>query len=355
MKKIVVTGGAGFIGSNLSLLLKAKYPQLQVIAFDNLKRRGSELNVQRLIKGGVSFIHGDVRFESDIASIGNFDLMIECSAEPSVLSGFNSSPNYMLDTNLNGLINCLNVCKKNHSRIIFLSSSRVYPYNKLNQELYIEEDTRYSFAQNSGSNLTKRGISESYPLNGIRSLYGASKLSAEFIINEYCSMYSMGSVINRCGVIAGPWQFGKVDQGIVTHWIMAHYLNHPLTYIGYGGHGKQVRDILHIDDLFEVVDMQIRNFDKCSGSTFNIGGGVDVSISLLELTHICRSITGNIVPIESLAENRDADLRIYISDTTKFEKEFGWSPRKNVRSIVEDIHKWIVENFRQLEFIVNKP
>lgn len=238
MKNVLITGGAGFIGSNLAVLLKCKYSNLNVIALDNLKRRGSELNIQRLINSGVNFVHGDIRFASDLLNAGDFDLMIECSAEPSVLAGFNSAPNYMLDTNLHGLINCLNVCKEKKSRIIFLSSSRVYPYDKLNQELFSEEETRFSFLMEDQSRLTNKGISESYPLGGIRSLYGASKLSAELIINEYANMYDLDAIINRCGVVAGPWQFGKVDQGVITHWVMAHHLSTPLSYIGYGGKGE---------------------------------------------------------------------------------------------------------------------
>ena len=352
MKSVLITGGAGFIGSNLAVLLKAKYPDVRVTSIDNLKRRGSELNIQRLENSGVKFIHGDVRFESDINNAGVFDLMIECSAEPSVLSGFNSLPNYMLDTNLNGLINCLNVCKKNNSKIIFLSSSRVYPYDQLNQEPFVEEESRFSFLVEPQSRLTNKGISESFPLVGIRSLYGASKLSAELIINEYCNMYGLGAIINRCGVVAGPWQFGKVDQGVITHWVMAHHLLRPLEYIGYGGQGKQVRDILHIEDLFDVVDLQITNFDQCNGATYNIGGGLGVSTSLLELTDICRAVTGNYVDISSTAVDRVADLRIYITDSSFFENLLGWRPKKDVYSIVYDINQWLNGNSKNLKSIL---
>ena len=350
MRNVLITGGAGFIGSNLAILLKRKYSNLNVMALDNLKRRGSELNIQRLVKSGVNFVHGDIRFESDLLNAGDFDLMIECSAEPSVLSGYNSAPNYMLDTNLNGLINCLNVCKLKKSKIIFLSSSRVYPYDKLNQELFTEEETRFTFAPVGQSKLTKKGISESYPLGGIRSLYGASKLSAELIINEYANMYGLGAIINRCGVVAGPWQFGKVDQGVITHWVIAHHLLKPLSYIGYGGKGKQVRDILHIEDLFDAIDLQINNFNRCNHATFNIGGGIDVSTSLVELTELCQHVTGNTVSVSRLTEDRKADLRIYITDYSLFENKMGWRPKRSVQSIVSDINQWIIKNSKQLQF-----
>jgi CDP-paratose 2-epimerase len=234
-----------------------------------------------------------------------------------------------------------------------LSSSRVYPYDRLNQESFIEEKSRFRFLVEPHSKLTKKGISESYTLVGIRSLYGASKLSAELIINEYCNMYRLGAIINRCGVVAGPWQFGKVDQGVITHWVMAHHLKRPLKYIGYGGQGKQVRDILHIEDLFDVVDLQITNFDQCNGATYNIGGGLGVSTSLLELTDICRVVTGNYVDISSTAVDRVADLRIYITDSSFFENLLGWRPKKDVYSIVFDINKWLNENSKNLKSILS--
>ena len=111
-------------------------------------------------------------------------------------------------------------------------------------------------------------------------------------------------MIDRCGVIAGPWQMGKVDQGVFTHWMLAHHFGNPLSYIGFGGEGKQVRDLLHVDDLVDLVERQLLDPAAWDGRTVNVGGGRECSLSLLETTEICRELTGNEVPIEPVAETR---------------------------------------------------
>ena len=135
--KILITGGAGFVGSNLAIKLKERHPLFEIIAFDNLKRRGSELNLPRFNEKNIEFIHGDVRNPEDFEEINGFDLLIECSAEPSVLAGINSSPKYLFNTNLIGTINCLEEVRKNKAKIIFLSTSRIYPIEKINNYLNI--------------------------------------------------------------------------------------------------------------------------------------------------------------------------------------------------------------------------
>ena len=197
-KIILVTGGAGFVGSNLSIKLKADYPSSRVIALDNLKRRGSELNIPRLRSNNVEFIHGDIRNKEDIEQIGQFDLMIECSAEPSVLAGYNESPAYLINTNLVGTINCLEAIRKNKADIIFLSTSRVYPVDALNQLPYDERETRFDLTKKSKTTgVSVEGISESFTLNGPRSLYGATKLASEILLTEYVDMYGIHGIINR--------------------------------------------------------------------------------------------------------------------------------------------------------------
>ena len=111
-------------------------------------------------------------------------------------------------------------------------------------------------------------------------------------------------MIDRCGVIAGPWQMGKVDQGVFTHWMLAHHFGNPLTYIGFGGEGKQVRDLLHVEDLVDLVERQLLDPEAWDGRTVNVGGGRECSLSLRETTEICRELTGNEVPIEPVAETR---------------------------------------------------
>ncbi|UCD15231.1 MAG: NAD-dependent epimerase/dehydratase family protein [Candidatus Omnitrophota bacterium] len=346
-KRILITGGAGFIGSNLAVSLKSKYPAVEVIVLDNLKRRGSEFNVRRLKEMCVKFIHGDIRNPEDLEVSGKIDLLIECSAEPSVLSGYGKSPAYLINTNLVGTVNCLELARKNKADIIFLSTSRVYPYDLINNLDVIEEPTRLIWQSAQPQKLagwSAEGIDVEFPLEGTRSMYGATKLCSEVILREYISMYGIHGVINRCSVVAGPGQFGKVDQGVFTLWMLAHYFKKPLSYIGFGGRGKQVRDLLHVNDLFDLVDKQIDSMDKVNGRIYNVGGGKNVSLSLLETTQVCEQISGNKVDIKPVQQMRPADIAIYITDNRRVYSDLGWQPKKSSCRILEDIYKWIQNN-----------
>lgn len=353
MMKIVVTGGAGFVGSTLCLQLKSKYPNYEIIAFDNLKRRGSELNLIDFQKSSISFIHGDIRNNEDLQSLGAFDVLIEASAEPSVTAGLDSDPTYVINNNLYGSINCFNACIKNKAKLIFLSTSRVYPIETIEDANFIEHKTRFSFDELQKSvGISSKGISEKLSLEGARSFYGTTKLASELFIQEYAAFYGLQAAITRFGVIAGPRQMGKTDQGVVTLWMAKHYWNQSLKYIGYGGKGKQVRDLLHVDDLVELIDLQIHQIDKFEGKIYNVGGGIKNSASLQEMTDICEKITGNKIQIDEVAETRTADLRIFITDNSKIESEIGWKPKKSVEVIFEDIYFWIKENEKHLESIL---
>lgn len=350
---ILVTGGAGFVGSTLCLQLKKKYPHYNIIAFDNLKRRGSELNLADLQKTNIRFVHGDIRNIEDILAVGEFNVLIEASAEPSVMAGLDSDPTYVINNNLYGSINCFNVCLKYNAKLIFLSTSRVYPINSIEQADYIEEPTRFSFdISQTTEGISAIGISEKLSLAGARSFYGTTKLASELFIQEYAAFFGLKASIIRFGVIAGPRQMGKTDQGVVTLWMAKHFWKQPLKYIGYGGTGKQVRDILHVEDLVTLVDMQIHNIEKFLNKIYNAGGGIRNSASLLEMTAICENITGNKITIESLPETRPADLRIFITDNSKIEQETGWTPGKSVTTVFADIYNWIRENEAQLKSIL---
>lgn len=334
--RILITGGAGFVGSSLAIALKRAHPDSSVLSFDSLKRRGSELNLPRLASAGVTFLHGDVRCPEDFVALPfEPDLIVECSAEPSALSGYDGSAAYLVNTNAGGCFHCLELARRTRADFLFLSTSRVYPYEALNGLAFIENDTRYSLAEYPG------GISETFPLDGPRSLYGMTKLVSELMIQEYAAAYGLRAIINRCGLIAGPWQMGKADQGVLTLWMAAHHFRRDLRYIGFGGTGKQVRDFIHIDDLCELLLLQIANLERYSGQIFNLGGGLTHSLSLLELTALCREITGNTVAIAPSQETRPADVRIYITDCGKISAASGWSPRRDARRTLQDIHEWI--------------
>ena len=352
-KTILIAGGAGFVGANLAWLLKNKYPSWHIIALDNLKRRGSELNLAWLKSIGVNFVHGDIRNKEDLHFDEPVDVIIDAAAEPSVLAGLSGTPDYLIHTNLDGSVNLLNMAVKHASQFIFLSTSRIYPIKKLEGMHYYETETRFVPEDKQPFNgCSKYGIAEDFPLAGARSLYGATKLSSELILQEYEAFYDLKTVINRCGVIAGPRQMGKVDQGVVVLWMAAHFWKKELTYIGYNGTGKQVRDAVHIVDLFNLIDFELNNFEKVSGKIFNVGGGTDVSFSLRELTAYCAEITGNRIPVKSNPENRIGDIPIYLTDHRYVTGETGWTPQKDVKNILTDIFAWIKENEQQLKNIL---
>lgn len=351
MKTILVTGGSGFVGSNLAVLLKEKYPAYSIICLDNLKRRGSELNLSRLNDSDIQFIHGDIRDKSDFQQIQvPVDVVIDAAAEPSVLAGLDGNTDYLIGTNLNGTINALNFSLQHKAKFIFLSTSRVYPIKNIEAIEVVEEASRFEMAaQQSVTGVSQHGIREDFPLHGSRSLYGATKLASELMVEEYNAMFGLQTVINRCGVITGPYQMGKVDQGVVVLWMAKHFWKKELSYVGYGGTGKQVRDIIHIKDLFTVIDAQIHNIGAFNGQVFNIGGTRKVSASLQELTDVCQQLTGNKIPIHPVVETRKADVKIYISDCAKVKSVMGWEPQITIPEIMNDIFLWIKANERQLK------
>lgn len=351
---ILITGGCGFIGSNLCLLLQQKYPAYQVTALDNLKRRGSELNLPKLKEAGVAFIHGDIRNKEDLDLEQRFDYIIDAAAEPSVMAGMGAMLSYVINTNLSGTINTLELAARTGAKFIFLSTSRVYPIAYLENINYTEGETRFDItAEQTLPGISAKGISEAFPLDKARSVYGTTKLASELLIEEFREFFDVNYVINRCGVIAGPHQMGKVDQGVITLWVARHYWRRDVAYFGYGGTGKQVRDALHILDLFDLVDYELHNFDKVNGHTFNAGGGLASSVSLQELTKICADVTGNKVGASAVTENRKGDIPLYITDNTRIHTHTGWAPKRNINDIITDTFNWINKNEQQLKPILN--
>jgi CDP-paratose 2-epimerase len=349
VRTVLVTGGAGFIGGSLALALAARHPDWEVVALDNLHRRGSELNVPRLREGGVRFMHGDVRELDDLRAAGPFDALVECSAEPSVMAGTDGATSFLVRTNLLGAYHCFEVAASHGAQVVFLSTSRVYPVAALNALAYEELETRFELREQQPlQGASANGVSEGFPLHGARTLYGASKLAAELLIAEYAESFGLATVVNRCGVIAGPWQMGKVDQGVFTHWMLAFYFRRPLSYFGFGGTGKQVRDLLHVADLVELVDDQLLRPEHWSGAVVNVGGGAPVSLSLCETSALCEEITGNRLAVAGTPETREGDVRIYISDVRCLERWTDWTPRRAPREILADIFNWVHAHEREL-------
>lgn len=159
--RVLVTGGAGFVGANLCIGLAARHPDAEIVAFDNLKRRGGELNLARLRDAGVSFVHGDVRISEDVMAVEPVDAIVECSAEPSVMAGVSGSPGYLVQTNLIGAYHCLELARRDDAQFVFLSTSRVYPVAALESAAFTETETRFELSAEQGTpGLSEHGVAE---------------------------------------------------------------------------------------------------------------------------------------------------------------------------------------------------
>jgi CDP-paratose 2-epimerase len=345
-KTILVTGGAGFIGSSLAIEFKRRYPDRRVVAFDNLRRRGAELNVTRIRAEGVEFSHGDVRIEADLTPFrDDLDVLLECSAEPSVMAGRDGQVRYVVDTNLFGCVNCLELARTSGAAFVFLSTSRVYPTATLCRLRYEDRGDRFHLLDDQPvAGVSSRGIAEDFPLDGARTLYGTTKLASELLIAEYVDMFNVPAVVNRCGVVSGPWQMGHAEQGVFAHWMVAHVFRRTLAYIGFGGQGHQVRDVLHVADLADLIDIQLSQRSTLKGEVVNAGGGLATSVSLLEFSRKCAVLTGASLDITSRPETRPGDVPVYITDNTRVAARFGWTPKRSVDDIARDLFEWVRAN-----------
>ena len=352
---VLITGGAGFIGSNVAVHLKEHGQGARVTVLDNLKRRGSELNLPRLRESGIRFVHGDIRAREDLEFTAGdpFDLIIECSAEPSVLAGY-ERPSFVVDTNLVGTLHCLELARRHQADMVFLSTSRVYPIAPLRALKLRETPTRLEIDEEQDvPGAGPAGISEDFPLSGARSLYGATKLASELLVEEYRDAHGIRAVVNRCGVVAGPWQMGKVDQGVFSLWLLMHLFERPLKYIGFGGSGKQVRDLLHVADLCDLVRLEAESIDRWNGAVWNVGGGRASSLSLVETTEMCRDITGKCPPVTGITDERQGDLPIYLSDHSRVTSATGWTPSRSARDVLQDLHDWAAPRLDTLRGILD--
>lgn len=352
MSTVLVPGGAGFAGSRLALLWKREHPGDRVIAFDNLVRRGSELAPERLAAGGVEFVRGDVRNRADLEAIGGADLVVDCAAEPSARAGY-ADPLYLVDTNLAGTLNCLEFARARGARFVLLSTSRVYPIAAL-RALPLEEGAERLFlpAGLSGPGWSEEGVTAGFSLEGPRTLYGSTKLAAEIVVREYAAAFGMTAIVNRCGVLAGPWQMGKVDQGFVALWASRFLYGGALAYQGFGGTGKQVRDILHVDDLYALIRTQLADAARHSGRVYNAGGGAGNSVSLRELSGLCAELSGSVKELGSVAETHPSDVPWYVTDNTAVTAATGWTPSRGVPEILEETFRWLRDNRETLREIL---
>ena len=335
--KILVTGGCGFVGSNLCIFLKKK--NFNVYSLDNLSRKGSTYNLNLLKKNGIKNFNYNISDSKKINRLPKCEIIIDCCAEAAIEVS-KKEINKVIDTNLTGTINILQKAKKDSSKIIYLSSSRVYPIEYLNKDYRLKNFTKKI--------KVKKMINENNTILGPKSIYGLTKLSSEMFIEEFAYAYGIKYLINRCGVISGPLQFGKQDQGFVSLWIWKHLNKKNLSYIGYGGHGNQVRDVLHIYDLCDIIFLQIKKFNKIYNKLFTLGGSKKSFVSLKNLTKICEKTTGNIIKFKKIAKTSNYDIPCYISDNRKIMKIYKWKPKKDIHDIVNDTYDWLSKNKKKL-------
>ncbi len=333
--KILITGGCGFVGSNLAIFLKKRMKKAHILSLDNLIRKGSELNEKRLKKEKIANLRIDVSNSKQIDNLKKFNLIIDCCAEPAIEAS-KKNPDRVFNTNLVGTYNILKKCIKDKSNIIFLSSSRVYsikPLKKLIKNLDLKKPLKID-----------KTIDEHFETDAASSLYGFTKLASEKLIKEFFYEKKMKYIINRFGVIAGPWQFGKQDQGFVPLWVARHFFKKKLSYIGFGGEGHQVRDIIHIDDVCRIILLQLKKINKINNLTFNIGGGIKNYTSLKNLTNKCIKLTGNKVLIKKVKRTSNYDIPYYITNNSKVFKTYRWKPEINLDETLKDIYSWLIKN-----------
>ena len=332
--KILITGGCGFVGTNLCIFLKDK--NFNVFSLDNLSRKGSSFNLNNLKKLKIKNFKYDISNNKKIKLLPKFDLIIDCCAEAAVEHS-KKDVRTVINTNLLGTINILEKIKKDKSKIIFISSSRVNSINDLNKLVKNKILLKQKI-------LVKKKINKNFNVLNPKSIYGLTKLVSEMFIQEFAYAFNIKYIINRCGVISGPMQFGKQDQGFISLWIWRHIQKQRLSYIGFGGFGNQIRDVLHINDLCELIYLQIRKINKINNILFTVGGSTKSYISLVDLTKKCQEITGNKFKIGKIKKTSIYDIPYFISDNSLVKKTYNWSPKKSINQIISDTFKWLKNN-----------
>jgi CDP-paratose 2-epimerase len=352
---VLVTGGCGFIGSHVALHLRGAGHQVAVM--DNLVRRGAEKNIATLERHGVSFFHGDVRNPEDLSNLpSSVELICDTSAQPSVVTGY-ANPLFDITNNGLGAIHILEYARPRRIPLIFWSSNRVYGADRLNTLPRRETDSRFEYDSDAWNRLPTElrpagfhpihGVSEEFSIDGgQRSIYGLSKLIADAACQEYAQAYDLPVVVNRFGVISGIGQFGHADQGWVVWWAIAHWFRLPLTYLGW--QGKQVRDVLFVEDMLSLLDMQIARITRFRGEVFNLGGGTGNAISLREATKSMQEISSRSTSISVSDQPRRGDIALYWTDNRKAALHLGWEPRTDLRTGFQRIFEWIRQNETEL-------
>ncbi len=341
--KLLITGGCGFLGSNLAY--DAMLSGDEIFIFDNLHRQGSRLNLEWLkTKGEFTFKHGDIRNKNDVnETVQSFkpDAIFHLAGQVAMTTSI-VNPTLDFEINVMGTFNLLEAVRQYASDAIILYSSTNKVYGDLNQYRYSETDTRYICVDKPN------GFDEMTQIN-FHSPYGCSKGSADQYVLDYARIYGIRSVVFRHSSMYGGRQFATYDQGWVS-WFCQKALeisqNKQQPPFNISGSGKQVRDVLHADDMKRLYRAALGNIEAVRGQAFNIGGGVQNSLSLLELFDILEKIA-DIKMTFSKGPVRESDQRIFIADIGKAKKLLAWEPIVSAQLGVKKMYEWVLENNKQ--------
>lgn len=335
--KTLVTGGLGFIGCNVvRRLIQDDDP---VIVFDNLSRNGSQANLDWLKKqGDFAFANGDVRNRNDLKQVfsenGDIEVVIHLAAQVAVTTSV-VDPREDFETNALGTFNILEAIRGSKTDTILLNASTNKVYGKMDDVKITQRNGRYEYESIDG-------IAEHRSLD-FHSPYGCSKGAADQYVCDYARIYGIRTVNLRQSCIYGLRQFGVEDQGWVAWFTIASVLNKKITIYG---DGKQVRDVLFIDDLVDCYLSAIENIHITSGKTYNIGGGPNNRMSLFELLALLEEYSGKKIDY-SFDDWRPGDQLVFVCDISKAERDFDWKPKIGVREGVRKLYDW-VENNKEL-------
>lgn len=338
---VLITGGAGFIGSNLAERLLSE-PETRVRVFDNFSRNGVMHNVRwlRSLPGSsrLEIMRGDVRDSRAVrqAVLGVSEIY-HLAAQVAVTTSIDD-PSTDFATNACGTLNLLEAARSTNRKPFFLYTSTNKVYGSLKRLAVAAEGTHYRAALNGF-----HGIDESEPLD-FHSPYGCSKGTADQYVHDYARIYDLPTVVFRMSCIAGPRQFGNEDQGWVAHFLYSVLNGKPITVYG---DGYQVRDILHVHDLIDAMMAARRGVERTRGQVFNLGGGMDRALSVLEMLHAIERKTAKQLRLRYSAV-RPGDQPLYVSNTAKLERMAGWRARRSIAQILDSIQKFWLQNHENL-------
>jgi len=347
--RILISGICGFVGSTLARTLLADGSRHQISGFDNFIRPGSESNRTELKTLGVKLYHADLRAASDLDTLPAADWVIDAAANPSVLAGVDgqTSSRQLIEHNLGGTVNLLEYCKSRQAGFILLSTSRVYSIAPLAALPVTAVDDGFRLTVSGAplpAGVSPAGLDETFPTAAPISLYGATKLASEALALEYGETFGFPVFINRCGVLAGAGQFGRADQGIFAFWINSWRHRRPLKYLGFGGHGHQVRDCLHPRDLVPLLEKQLTAPRMPAADRLaNLSGGSASAISLRQLSRWCDSRFGP-HPVAPDGSPRPFDIPWIVLDHAKATRLWNWRPTVTTAAILEEIARHAEQN-----------